>query len=222
MGLFSSEDQQVTRCPLCGLETKRTKCRLLNNFEVCRKCQLRFCNRRETAYIIDLVVYFFLARYAEYGILRVFGRAPASIMGWILWGSFPLKDGFRGMSPGKWLCDLQVVDCLTLRPTGFVASFKRNLLTLIPVLGALLIALRLRVGRRWGDGWANTMVVWRKHAHKAPFDRYGTCCEGCGYDLTGNVSNVCPECGTPISDRIRERISRGEPSADGTINSESS
>jgi hypothetical protein len=24
------------------------------------------------------------------------------------------------------------------------------------------------------------------------------CCRCCGYDLTGNVSGVCPECGTPI------------------------
>jgi hypothetical protein len=25
-------------------------------------------------------------------------------------------------------------------------------------------------------------------------------CLGCGYDLTGNVSGVCPECGTPVPD----------------------
>ena len=24
------------------------------------------------------------------------------------------------------------------------------------------------------------------------------CCLTCGYNLTGNVSGVCPECGTPI------------------------
>jgi len=24
-------------------------------------------------------------------------------------------------------------------------------------------------------------------------------CQGCGYDLTGNVSGVCPECGTPVA-----------------------
>jgi hypothetical protein len=26
----------------------------------------------------------------------------------------------------------------------------------------------------------------------------GLCCAGCGYDLTGNVSGVCPECGMMI------------------------
>lgn len=24
------------------------------------------------------------------------------------------------------------------------------------------------------------------------------CCTSCGYDLTGNTSGICPECGTPI------------------------
>jgi hypothetical protein len=28
-------------------------------------------------------------------------------------------------------------------------------------------------------------------------------CSSCGYDLTGNTSGVCPECGTPVSGRIR-------------------
>ena len=28
-------------------------------------------------------------------------------------------------------------------------------------------------------------------------------CVGCGYNLTGNVSGVCPECGTSIGDRDR-------------------
>jgi hypothetical protein len=26
-------------------------------------------------------------------------------------------------------------------------------------------------------------------------------CQTCGYDLTGNVSGICPECGTPIERR---------------------
>lgn len=26
-----------------------------------------------------------------------------------------------------------------------------------------------------------------------------TGCDGCGYNLTGNISGVCPECGTPIA-----------------------
>lgn len=26
-------------------------------------------------------------------------------------------------------------------------------------------------------------------------------CKNCGYDLTGNVSGICPECGTPVSEK---------------------
>jgi hypothetical protein len=29
--------------------------------------------------------------------------------------------------------------------------------------------------------------------------RYLGCCKRCGYSLTGNVSGVCPECGTVIA-----------------------
>jgi len=41
-----------------------------------------------------------------------------------------------------------------------------------------------------------------------PFFRWRTCyedashCLNCGYDLTGNVSGICPECGTAIQDRV--------------------
>ena len=55
-------------------------------------------------------------------------------------------------------------------------------------------------GRRWGDKWANTTVIWSKYAFKLPFDPRGVLCTKCGYDLTGNVSGRCPECFTQIPD----------------------
>jgi hypothetical protein len=30
-------------------------------------------------------------------------------------------------------------------------------------------------------------------------------CQNCGYDLTGNVSGVCPECGTPLKREAKTR-----------------
>jgi len=33
-------------------------------------------------------------------------------------------------------------------------------------------------------------------------------CAGCGYDLTGNVSRICPECGRRVSDQERRSASR--------------
>ncbi len=36
--------------------------------------------------------------------------------------------------------------------------------------------------------------------------RHTTRCGGCRYDLTGNQSGTCPECGMPIPSEQRERI----------------
>jgi hypothetical protein len=31
-------------------------------------------------------------------------------------------------------------------------------------------------------------------------------CPPCGYDLTSNVTGICPECGTPIPEEVRKEI----------------
>jgi hypothetical protein len=42
--------------------------------------------------------------------------------------------------------------------------------------------------------------------------RRGCLCIGCGYDLTGNVSGACPECGSPVSeDRHSSEENAGTP-----------
>jgi hypothetical protein len=44
---------------------------------------------------------------------------------------------------------------------------------------------------------APTAVLWYRSwrdRHRIPVGH----CRNCGYDLTGNVSGVCPECGTPV------------------------
>ena len=67
-------------------------------------------------------------------------------------------------------------------------------------------------GMKWGDRvtralvpiWAavvpgaSVVLFWawrreRKRRYRRPDQ-----CAACGYDLTGNVSGVCPECGTPV------------------------
>ncbi|HVP12092.1 MAG TPA: hypothetical protein VMV94_13005, partial [Phycisphaerae bacterium] len=95
------------------------------------------------------------------------------------------------------LCRVRVVDKDTLEPTGFACSLKRNLVLLIPVVPAI-VAFQLLKGRRWGDKWARTKVILKKHAHRPPFDIRGILCTNCGYNLTGNVSGRCPECGRAI------------------------
>lgn len=59
---------------------------------------------------------------------------------------------------------------------------------LIPGTGAGSIALAI---------W---IIPWARGA--SPRARNG--CSRCGYDLTGNVSGVCPECGTPIATAVAD------------------
>lgn len=131
--------------------------------------------------------------------------------------AFAFRDCFGGHSPGKALMGVQVVSADTLEPIGYALSFKRNLPILLlqgadfvvvlvsPIAGVLaslivvvlflVMAYQLNRGPRWGDRFAGTKVIWKKHRHRVPFDTRGILCQGCGYDLTGNVSGVCPECG---------------------------
>jgi rubrerythrin len=60
----------------------------------------------------------------------------------------------------------------------------------------LIIAFQVGKGYRLGDPFANTRVVWRKYAHLPMFGGDALVCSGCGYNLMGNVSGVCPECGS--------------------------
>ena len=91
---------------------------------------------------------------------------------------------------------VQVVDRDTFEPIGFGRSWKRNLILFVPFL-PLVVGLTLARGSRPGDGWANTRVVWKRHAKHGVF-RGGLVCEHCRFDLTGNTSGICPECGTSV------------------------
>jgi len=47
-----------------------------------------------------------------------------------------------------------------------------------------------------GGLWAAQLLVWvKRHGRKKP-----GCCRACGYDLRGNVSGVCPECGGEVKE----------------------
>lgn len=109
------------------------------------------------------------------------------------------KDGFGGRSPGKALFGLRVVDRMTLQPTSFGASLKRNLVLFLPLyIGHIVIALTLRRRGRFGEKWAGTMVVQDRYRNNLVFTGGHRPCRACGYDLTGNQSGRCPECGTDV------------------------
>ena len=176
MGVSEDGSDSTTEvCMLCGAKQLRAETRDLYEVRACVNCQAALSQRRQAAFLVDCVLFFF-------------------------------RDGFWGMSPGKWLCDVQVLDEITLRPAGFRASFKRNLVFLLSWIAVIFVAIEVRGGRRWGDRWAGTVVIWRRYADRLPRERPFTICRHCGYDLTGKVSGVCPECSAVIPDHDRKAI----------------
>jgi hypothetical protein len=64
--------------------------------------------------------------------------------------------------------------------------------TIINLWGAVVVASCLPLWR---------LIAWQRARH-APWNGL---CKKCGYNLTGNVSGVCPECGNPIKSFIAGR-----------------
>lgn len=167
-------------CPLCqkSVDAKK-KTKLLNGKAVCEKCYYAFANRRQLAFAIDIVLFRILSYGA--GILlgiaaMAFGANPSGtsvqslgqILGWILYLVFLFKDGFKGCSPGKTITGVQVIHLKKNAAGGFLDSFKRNFLILIPLV-PIVIAFQLCKGDRWGDGIASTRVIWKKYKDAEPF-----------------------------------------------------
>ena len=81
--------------------------------------------------------------------------------------------------------------------------------TAILILGAFFPELR-NLKLMWGLGFPLSlaswwpMSVWRRAYHRAKRISRGHCAY-CDYDLTGNTSGICPECGR----RVGEAEARG-------------
>jgi uncharacterized RDD family membrane protein YckC len=202
-------------CPLCHKQRPRKKFKPLYLTPVCHKCYYKFANRRQIAFVIDVILWriamtvLFIA--LGMVIFAIDPRADVepweislTLLAWLLLLVFILKDGFAGCSAGKAICGVRVVDRDTHEPVGFGRSFKRNLPTLIP-FAPLVLAFTLGKGRRLGDGWANTKVIWSKYRYHPVFnaDRY---CPRCQYDLRGNTSGACPECGRVIDENTMRHL----------------
>jgi len=205
-------------CPLC--QERPTWKKSIYGHAVCKKCFYRFANRRQLGYLVDSLVFIIPMAIVVFTIdwLILMAGASATVMYLLnlpvavgLACLFYLKDGFNGQSLGKRLCDIQVLDNQTDAPIGFGQSFKRHVVFLwssIPFVGrivglVLVIVAAVQVGKgpRIGDRFANTRAIWKRFAHSPVFGGNALRCEKCEYDLQGNVSGVCPECGQPLSPR---------------------
>jgi len=85
------------------------------------------------------------------------------------------------MDPTNWHADPQS------RPARRRAHFRMSLPTWLP---CLLLAM--------GPLWAFYRGPWRRRRRRAK-----GLCAACGYNLTANVTGVCPECGTVVPKSVR-------------------
>ena len=173
---FWSKSQKIGQentCPIC--EKQDVKPWLMKNLygtPVCKKCQNLFADKRRIAYVIDFILYglVFLVLVVLLSMLfRIQSSPLVNFLFYFVWIAisflFLIKDGtYRGMSLGKLLFGLQVIDIKTENPIGFRQSFLRNL-PLLPFLitvPILLISVPIAEGLRWGDRLASTMVICGK------------------------------------------------------------
>jgi len=173
-------------CPLCGSEKHMKRPKLLYGQKVCKKCVYAFANRRQFAFLIDMLVirlsiFIITAAIGFFVVLMISagqGKVNESIMSFLygidllftLVGLFLIaaKDGLSGYSPGKALLGVRVVDADTLRPIDLMTSMKRNWPVLIPIM-PLVIAYQMLKGWRAGDGMAGTRVIWNRYADHPVF-----------------------------------------------------
>ena len=154
-------------CPVCATDQHMGKeSRLLYGQPVCKKCYFGFANKRQLAFIVDMILW----NICLIVLLRSIEVSEAASQGiaFLLFPVFCLKEGFAGLSPGKAMVGAQVISTVTGRPSGFGSSFKRNLPLMIP-FAALFMVSQLSKGNRWGDGWSKTRVIWKKYRNKEPF-----------------------------------------------------
>ncbi|MFO0916272.1 MAG: RDD family protein [Pirellulales bacterium] len=164
-------------CPLCGEIKLMKRAKRLYGHEVCPRCAHAFANRRQFAYAIDTALMIGAYYTTVFGIAGVAVQSQWTeeqfiqfqrITSWVFGIVFVAKDSFSGYSLGKYLTGVRVIDARTGIPTGLKGSILRNLPLVIPFI-PLVVAFTMMKGKRVGDGWAHTKVVWNRFADSEVF-----------------------------------------------------
>lgn len=162
-------DEQVEspNCPICGSDIhNQKKSPLLYGKMVCKKCYNGFGVRRSVAFLVDFAIWTVVV--AAIAMLADLHSDEITGLSVLVFPIFCLKDGLSGCSLGKAIMGLQVINTTSGKPIGWVGSFLRNLPLIIPII-PLIIFFQYTQGKRLGDGWSHSRVIWKKYRDKVPF-----------------------------------------------------
>jgi uncharacterized RDD family membrane protein YckC len=157
-------------CACCGV-SPLPQPKLLYGMPVCKRCLYKFANRRQGAFVIDMMLIWILSFLLGLVVAIAFSSARLdpqveSLLhaGLYLFaaGLLLMRDAFQGCSPGRALLGVRVVDEVSGAPIGPLQSAGRNLLLLIP-FAPLVAAVQLVHGPRMGDRLSRTKVVWNRY-----------------------------------------------------------
>ena len=176
-------------CSICNEPLARAEKRLYG-YNVCDRCYSDFATKRAFAYLVDMLlwtvvsiplgflifVFSGISGVIVAGVTKSDNQATGAFMFVFVLGILASivivlsRDGFKGHSPAKAMFGLQVIDDRTGRPINFWDSIQRNLPLSIPLM-PLYVAYQIfqQDGRRMGDGWARTKVIWKAHRDRPPF-----------------------------------------------------
>jgi len=147
---MSTQVPTAPQCCLCG-NWLQLGSKPLYGFQVCPKCFNDFAWKRAFAYIIDIVIVNAIVGVlivvmlvvgvalvgagqgsanedqaaTAGGMVIVFGYLGSLLMAYVL---IIMRDGHRGMSPGKRILGLRVINSVNGNPTSWGDSFKRNVI----------------------------------------------------------------------------------------------
>jgi hypothetical protein len=189
---MSTQPASAPQCCLCG-NWLQFGYKDLYGYQVCPKCHTDFAWKRAFAYILDIVFVNVIvgilivialvvgmvivgagqsahnedAAATAGGLVIVFGYLGSLLLAYVL---ITLRDGFNGMSPGKRILGLQVINSVSGVPARLPDSLKRNIILAVPVIPiVVIIQIFTGNGFRLGDEWSQMKVIWKQYADRAPF-----------------------------------------------------
>lgn len=133
----------------------------INGVPYCRKCRIKYLNKRQMSYVLEIMLIGIIFRVADNVITNEESLLflVVALLNLVFWGYFFFKDClFGGRSIAKKMNGLKVIVAKTQAPCSWWRSIVRNIF-LIPVLIEVIVMAVRKDAKRLGDLVAGTVVV---------------------------------------------------------------